>query len=178
VHRLDKDTSGLIVVAKNDMAHKALADQFKARTVSKTYIALLIGKLEPKKGAIEAPIGRDPANRKRMAVVRETEGKTSLTKYRVMDYLKNYTLVEIALMTGRTHQIRVHFSSIGFPLVGDPMYGREKVNKFFAAEYDLHRVFLHAAKLSFTHPRTQKKEEFECPLPLDLDSVVKQLRVD
>lgn len=176
VHRLDKDTSGLIVVAKNDNAHRSLTDQFKNREVSKAYIALLVGHLEPVKGTIEAPIGRDPANRKKMAVVRESEGKTAVTKYRVMEYLKDFTLVDISILTGRTHQIRVHFTSIGFPLVGDPMYGREKMNKYFDKEYGLTRVFLHAAKLSFIHPRTQKKEEFECPLPLDLESVITEMK--
>lgn len=176
VHRLDKDTSGLIVVAKNDNAHRSLTDQFKNREVKKTYIALLVGHLEPAKGSIEAPIGRDPANRKKMAVVRESEGKMAITKYRVLEYLKDFTLVDISLLTGRTHQIRVHFTSIGFPLVGDPMYGRDKMNKYFDKEYGLTRVFLHAAKLSFVHPRTQKKEEFECPLPLDLESVVTEMK--
>ncbi len=176
VHRLDKDTSGLIVVAKNDNAHRSLTEQFKNREVKKAYVALLIGHLEPVKGTIEAPIGRDPANRKKMAVVRESEGKMAVTKYRVMEYLKDFTLVDVTILTGRTHQIRVHFTSIGFPLVGDPMYGREKMNKYFDREYALNRVFLHAAKLSFIHPRTQKKQEFECPLPLDLESVITEMK--
>lgn len=176
VHRLDKDTSGLIVVAKNDNAHRSLTEQFRNREVKKKYVALLIGHLEPVKGTIEAPIGRDPANRKKMAVVRESEGKMAVTKYSVLEYLKDFTLVDISLLTGRTHQIRVHFASIGFPLVGDPMYGREKMNKYFDKEYGLKRVFLHAVQLSFTHPRTKKKEEFECALPFDLDSVVTEMK--
>lgn len=111
-----------------------------------------------------------------MAVVRESEGKMAVTKYSVLEYLKDFTLVDISLLTGRTHQIRVHFASIGFPLVGDPMYGREKMNKYFDKEYGLKRVFLHAVQLSFTHPRTKKKEEFECALPFDLDSVVTEMK--
>lgn len=178
VHRLDKDTSGLLVVAKTDVAHQSLADQFMKRKVEKTYYALLVGKLEPMKGVIEAPIGRDPRDRKKMAVAASGMGRDAVTKYKILEYHQlsspicpDLTLVDIQLVTGRTHQIRVHFSSIKFPLVGDPLYGRSRVNKFFEQEFGLGRLFLHAARLTFSLPRG-KRVSFEAPLPKELRRVL------
>ncbi|MCA9374469.1 RluA family pseudouridine synthase [Candidatus Peregrinibacteria bacterium] len=177
VHRLDKNTSGLMVVAKNDTAHRGLAEQFHDKKVEKVYFALLAGMLEPKEGSIDAPIGRDPIHRKKMAVVDEHQGRTALTHYQVVEYVGDFTYVKVQLVTGRTHQIRVHFASIGFPLCGDELYGKTKVNRKFA-EFGLKRQFLHAGYLSFTHPRTQKKVEFEAPLPSDLSLALERLKND
>jgi 23S rRNA pseudouridine1911/1915/1917 synthase len=121
VHRLDKDTSGLIVIAKNDFAREYLATQFKSRAVTKGYLVLVKGRLSPEQGIIEAPIGRDPHNRRRMAIIEA--GKEANTRYQVQKYLGDYTLVEVTPLTGRTHQIRIHLSAIGYPVVGDPVYG-------------------------------------------------------
>jgi 23S rRNA pseudouridine1911/1915/1917 synthase len=179
VHRLDKDTSGAILVAKNDQAHSDLALQLKNHEIKKTYVALLVGHLEPKKGSIEAPIGRSSANRKKMAVVPLSHGKKALTNYEVLSYYKtpfsvapHYTLVKVGLITGRTHQIRVHFTSIGFPLVGDVLYGREKVNVLFKEKFQLERQFLHAQEIDFTLPGQQKRVAFEATLSNDLMNVL------
>jgi 23S rRNA pseudouridine1911/1915/1917 synthase len=158
VHRLDKDTSGLIIVAKNEAAHMKLADQFKRRSVTKTYLALVQGHLSPENGIIDANIGRDPRNRKRMAVI--NQGREARTEYRVIEYLDNYSLLEVKPKTGRTHQIRVHLSAIGFPIVGDMTYGAK-------SEF-LSRQFLHAHKLSFKLPSNGKLREFKSDLPADL----------
>lgn len=175
VHRLDKDTSGLMVVAKSDVAHRSLSQQFEKRQVEKVYKALLIGHLKPESGTIEAPIGRDPVYRKKMAVVDERRGKMAVSHYRVSEYFERYTLVKVQLVTGRTHQIRVHFASIGFPLCGDELYGKPKENRVLRDEYGLERQFLHAGYLSFTHPITKKKVEFESHLPSDLQVVIDRL---
>jgi len=179
VHRLDKDTSGLLIVAKNDKAHRLLSEQFKEHKAEKTYYALLAGHLMPEKGTIEAPIGRDRRDRKKMAVVFQENGRMAVTKYRVMKYLGDYTFVEVQLITGRTHQIRVHFASIGFPLVGDPIYGRSKVNKYFEQEYGFGRLFLHAGALALTIPsgfqKNGDKKSFSAPLPKDLQQLLKAL---
>ena len=160
VHRLDKDTSGLIIVAKNRTAQANLSDQFKNRTVKKTYITLVKGKLTPEKGIIEADIGRDPKNRQRMAVVAEGEGRDARTEYKVIRYYDNNTLLEIHPETGRTHQIRVHLAAIGYPVVGDATYGTTTKH--------VTRQFLHAGKIGFNLPSTGKWVEFESPLPQDL----------
>jgi 23S rRNA pseudouridine1911/1915/1917 synthase len=165
VHRLDKDTSGLIVIAKNAAAHMKLARQFKERSVSKVYIALVYGHLAPEEGIIEANIGRHPRDRQRMAVV--TEGREAQTDYKVIRYFDNYTLLEVKPRTGRTHQIRVHLAAIGFPIVGDAVYGKK-------ADF-LGRQFLHAGKLRFKLPSTGQTCEFESPLPADLDSVLNRI---
>lgn len=175
VHRLDKDTSGLLIVAKNDEAHKVLAEQFHDRKVEKIYTALIIGHLEPMKATIDSPVGRDSKNRKKMAVVSEKNGKPALTRYTVVEYIGNYTLVNVALITGRTHQIRVHFSSIGFPLAGDDLYGKPKENKKLLDEFGLKRQFLHAGFMALKLPATTKKRTFESPLPNDLQSVLDAL---
>jgi 23S rRNA pseudouridine1911/1915/1917 synthase len=158
VHRLDKDTSGLIIVAKNETAHMKLADQFKNRTVTKVYRALVQGRLTPEEGIIEADIGRDPRDRKRMAVV--NLGRQARTEYKVLQYLANYTLLEVKPRTGRTHQIRVHLAAIGFPVVGDATYGAKSAY--------LSRQFLHAYKLGFRLPSDNEYRQFESPLPADL----------
>jgi 23S rRNA pseudouridine1911/1915/1917 synthase len=166
VHRLDKDTSGLIVVAKNRPAHENLADQFKSRAVSKAYLVLVKGKLEPESGIIEADIGRDPRHRQRMAVV--SQGREARTKYRVVKYPGKYTLLEISPETGRTHQIRVHLAAIGFPVVGDAVYG--------VTSPHLARQFLHASKIGFRLPSTNKYVEFSSPPPEDLERALKEIR--
>jgi len=165
VHRLDKDTSGLILVAKNRVAQAYLSDQFKSRTVSKSYLVLVKGKLTPEKGIIEADIGRDPHHRQRMAVV--ADGREARTDYRVVKYYGNYTLLEIKPETGRTHQIRVHLSAIGFPVVGDAIYGFKTPH--------LSRQFLHAHKLRFKLPSTGEFVEFESPLPEDLEQALTEI---
>lgn len=165
VHRLDKDTSGLMVVAKNDAAHRELSNQMKARTVVKRYIVLIHGRLLPKQGMIEAPIDRDPADRKRMAVV--ARGRDSRTKYKVVKYLGDYTLLEVTLETGRTHQIRVHFSAIGYPVAGDKVYGRKSSI--------VGRQFVHACCLGFRLPSNGEYVEFEAKLPADLKEALEHI---
>ena len=165
VHRLDKDTSGLIVIAKNDFAQEYLIAQFKSRTVTKGYLVLVKGRLSPERGIIEAPIGRDPYHRRRMAIV-ET-GKEATTQYQVRKYLDNYTLVEVTPLTGRTHQIRIHLSAIGHPVAGDPIYGIRSAH--------LKRQFVHAYRLGFRLPSTEQYKEFTSPLPADLEQVLERL---
>ena len=168
VHRLDKDTSGLIIVAKNDAAHLSLARQLKERRVEKTYIALVEGRLKQLEGVIDAPIGRHPARRKKMAVVEG--GREARTRYRVLREIDGRTLVEVRPETGRTHQIRVHFAAIGHPVVGDPVYGRGR-----ALVPSLRRQFLHAQRLAFRHPRTGERLELEAPLAEDLAQALAEL---
>jgi 23S rRNA pseudouridine1911/1915/1917 synthase len=165
VHRLDKDTSGLIVIAKNDFAREYLAAQFKNRTVTKGYFVLVKGRLSPEQGIIEAPIGRDPHSRQRMAIVEA--GKAATTQYQVRKYLDNYTLVEVTPLTGRTHQIRIHLSAIGWPVVGDPLYGIKSTH--------LNRQFIHAYRLGFRLPSTEQYREFISPLPTDLEQALEHL---
>jgi 23S rRNA pseudouridine1911/1915/1917 synthase len=165
VHRLDKDTSGVILVAKNRVAQANLAAQFKARAVAKAYLVLVKGKLEPPSGAIEAAIGRDPRHRKQMAVV--SRGREARTTYRVVKYVGGYSLLEIEPETGRTHQIRVHLAAIGFPVVGDATYGVPSPH--------LARQFLHASKIGFRLPSTGEWVEFEAPLPEDLERALKEI---
>jgi 23S rRNA pseudouridine1911/1915/1917 synthase len=172
VHRLDKDTSGLLVVAKHDQAIRDLQGQFKRRSVRKRYLALLIGDLTPDEGIIEAPIGRNPVHRQRMAVA--PRGKPARTRWRVLLRYRDaqghsYSLVEVGLHTGRTHQIRVHFAWLGYPLVGDRVYG--PAHPRFSAP----RQFLHARELAFTHPVTDAELVFRAPLPQDLRDVLADL---
>lgn len=168
VHRLDKDTSGLIVIARDDFAKAHLVDQFKSHTVTKGYLVLVRGRLSPQQGVIEAPIGRHPRNRQRMAVV-ET-GKEASTQYEVRKYLNNYTLLEVTLKTGRTHQIRVHLSTIGFPVAGDAVYGGKRRDEPTAL--GLNRHFVHAYRLGFRLPSTNAYQEFTCDLPPELQRVL------
>jgi len=174
VHRLDKDTSGLLVVAKNDKSQRLLMEQFMKREVVKIYYALVLGHLEPKKGTIDAPIGRSLQDRKKMAVIEGKTSKEAVTRYEVLGYLGKYTFVKVFLLTGRTHQIRVHFAAIGHPLIGDRTYGREKVNNWFEEHFGLRRQFLHAGHLTFVLPgqHKTKRSEFESQLPPDLQSVL------
>ena len=165
VHRLDKDTSGVMLVAKNSAAQADLARQFKSHSVTKAYLALVKGRLEPENGIIEADIGRDPRHRKRMAVV--AEGREARTEYRVVKYIGGYTLLEIMPETGRTHQIRVHLAAIGFPVVGDKVYGVK--SKYLA------RQFLHACRLGFKLPSTGQYVEFESELPPDLEKALEDI---
>lgn len=168
VHRLDKDTSGLMVVAKNDFAFKNLGVQFKAYQVKRHYLAIAHGKIEEEGGRIEAPIGRHPMDRKRMAVTQHS-GKPALTEYWVKKRFKKFSLVEIALHTGRTHQIRVHLAYLGHPILGDPVYGSKK--KHFGVTTQM----LHAYKLGFIHPRNNKYLEFSSPLPEDFNRILELL---
>ena len=158
VHRLDKETSGCLVVAKNDVAHQSLAKQFAGREVTKIYLALAAGRFARKSGAIEAPIGRHPVQRKKMTVSLAGRGRASKTGYRVLCELPAGTLVECTLHTGRTHQIRVHLKHLGHPVLGDEVYGRRGG---FA------RQMLHAWRLGFAHPRTGERLNFESPIPPD-----------
>ena len=166
VHRLDKDTSGLMVVAKHHLAHQALSDQINAREVTKGYLALAVGALNPPNGQIDLPIFRDPRHRKRMAVV--PGGRESRTHYRVLERFAGFSLVELYLETGRTHQIRVHLAHLGHPLLGDALYGKPSPS--------LPRHFLHAHHLGFRHPSSGEPIEFRCDLPEDLARVVDDFR--
>lgn len=165
VHRLDKDTSGLMVVAKNEGARQHLLSQFKSHTVVKVYLVLVKGRIYPEDGVIEAPIGRDPRNRKKMAIVEG--GKQATSRYHVRRYLNDYSLLEVTPVTGRTHQIRVHLSAIGHPVVGDPVYGVKSVH--------LKRQFIHACRLGFRLPSTGEHCEFTSPLPGDLEQALERL---
>ena len=166
VHRLDKDTSGLMMVAKNHHAHQELSNQIKDRRVTKGYMALATGVVSPDAGLIDQPIARDPRHRKRMAVV--SGGRESRTRYRVLETPAGHSLLELALETGRTHQIRVHLAHLGHPLLGDGVYGK--------ASPLLDRHFLHASLLGFQHPRTGEALEFRAELPPDLAGVLDDLR--
>jgi 23S rRNA pseudouridine1911/1915/1917 synthase len=175
VHRLDKETSGCLVVAKNDEAHLALAEQFAGRTLKKTYHALVCGVMPNDSGDIEASIARHPTHRKRMAA--GDDGREAHTSYEVMERMSLVTFVEAQLHTGRTHQIRVHFQHIGFPIVGDLVYGKRKNDTLFEASgCEVSRQMLHASKIVLKHPRTKKKMAFEAPLPKDFEKALKCFR--
>ncbi len=167
VHRLDKDTSGVMVVAKSNAAQLSLTGQFKNRSVAKTYLVLVKGHLTPEEGVIEAPIGRDRRHRERMAVVAEEKGRAARTEYTVIEYLGGYTLLEVRPETGRTHQIRVHLAAIGYPVVGDAVYGVKSPH--------LSRQFVHAARLGFKHPATSDYMEFTAELPADLAQALRDI---
>lgn len=167
VHRIDKDTSGLLMVAKNDYAHEKLAAQLSEKTVTRKYFALVHGNIPHEAGTIDAPIGRDPADRQRMAVV--DNGKDAVTHFRVLERFDRYTFIECRLETGRTHQIRVHMKYIGHPLAGDPKYGPKKTIDFGGQA-------LHAGVLGFCHPRTGETLTFEAPLPDDFAHLLNTMR--
>ena len=171
IHRLDKDTSGLIVIVKNDRARQCLVGQFKSRTVTKSYLVLVDGRLFPEQGIIEAHIGRDPHHRKKMAIVEA--GKEASTRYQVKRYLSNYTLLDVTPKTGRTHQIRVHLSAIGYPVVGDLVYGTKSKREAIAS--GVKRQFIHAYRLGFRLPSTKEYQEFTSPLPPDLKQALESL---
>jgi len=169
VHRLDKDTSGLLVIALSPKARLLLQHQFKEHLVHKVYLALVEGKLSPDRGMIEAPIGRDPHHRQRMSIVAKG-GKEARTEYQVIAYLSNYSLLWVRPLTGRTHQIRVHLSSIGHPVAGDRVYGRRK-----STHEGFPRQLLHAWRMSFLLPSTGERVHFEAPIPEDLQMVLDSL---
>lgn len=167
VHRIDKDTSGLLMVAKNDVAHESLVNQLVNKTVTRKYTALVHGHIAHEKGTIEAPIGRDQKDRQKQAVV--DNGKHAVTHFQVLENFGEFTLVECRLETGRTHQIRVHMNYIGFPLAGDPKYGPKKTLEFDGQ-------VLHAGVLGFEHPVTKEYLEFEAPLPEDFKQLLEEFR--
>lgn len=186
VHRLDKDTSGILVVAKNDEAHRTLGDYFKTKDIERTYWAVIWGTPDKKEGTITGNIGRDPRNRKKMTVLSDEKGKHAVTHYKVLEYFDHLTLVEVKLETGRTHQIRVHFADQHHWVFGDPQYGgdsvrygsntgsrRQMFNNLFA---QLKRQCLHAKTLGFEHPTTGKPVQFDSPLPDDFQHVLDMLR--
>jgi 23S rRNA pseudouridine1911/1915/1917 synthase len=168
VHRIDKDTSGLLMVAKNDVAHQSLVDQLVKKTVTRKYKAIVHGVIPHDYGTIDAPIGRDKRDRKKMAVTEEN-GKEAVTHFRVLERFRHYTFIECQLETGRTHQIRVHMKYIGYPLAGDPQYGPKKT-------LPIDGQALHAGVLGFTHPRTGEYLEFEAPLPPEFEVILQWLR--
>ena len=169
VHRLDKDTSGIILVAKNDRAHRHLQAQFKNRTIEKTYLALLIGQLKQREGRIDAPIGRHLRQRKRMAVTSAEKGRNAITEFEVEAYYETTTLISAHPLTGRTHQIRVHFASIGHPVIGDAIYGPRR------DAYKLGRHFLHAHRLRFQRPADDALLDLLSPLPATLQALLDRL---
>ena len=177
VHRLDKETSGCLVIAKNDETHIALSAQFAGRKVKKIYHAIVCGELTRNSGEIRAAIARHPSHRKRMAVRDNDSGRAAHTGWHVLERLNSATLVEAQLHTGRTHQIRVHFQFLGHPLAGDETYGARQNQKLTELTgYQAPRVMLHARELSFVHPRTKESLSFEAPLPEDFHEALKCLR--
>lgn len=168
VHRIDKDTSGLLMVAKNDVAHEKLAEQLREKTTVRKYIAIVHGVIEHEEGTIDAPIGRAKTDRQSMTVTDENS-REAVTHFRVLERFEEFTLVECQLETGRTHQIRVHMKYIGFPLAGDPKYGPRKT-------LDMNGQALHAAVLGFKHPRTGEYMEFSSPIPKVMEDVIEHLR--
>lgn len=178
VHRLDKETSGCMVVAKNDDTHLALSTQFAGRSVEKVYLAIVCGVMPRDEGNIRAAIARHPTHRKRMAVREEAKGRAAHTSYRVLERLNEATFIEAALHTGRTHQIRVHFQHLGFPLAGDTTYGQRQTKRLMdLTSYQAPRVLLHAHKLGITHPRSGKRMQFVAPWPADFEDALRFLRV-
>jgi len=186
VHRLDKDTSGTLVVAKNDAAHIHLSRQFKSRQVQKAYLALVYGKVKPSTGSVKLPIGRHPADRKRMSTVSH-RGRSAQTDWAVKEEFAGSTLLELNLKTGRTHQIRVHCNAIHHPIVGDKVYRPRRLEKTIAAGHpqsaeilqalkSVKRQMLHARRLSFRHPHTGQAVSFESPLPEDMAQLIGKLR--
>ncbi|WP_326524185.1 RluA family pseudouridine synthase [Sphingomonas sp.] len=176
VHRIDKDTSGLMVAAKTDRAHEGLAKQFKAHSIDRRYRAIVSGVPRVKSGTVDAPLARSPLNRKKVAIVRT--GKRAVTMWREVRELRDAALVECRLETGRTHQVRVHMASIGHPLVGDPVYGRTRSSHRALLEtLDFRRQALHAARLGFIHPITSTALSFESEMPADMQELYRQLRV-
>ncbi len=172
VHRLDRGTSGLLVLAKTPPAYEALTAQLKARTVRRRYLAVVHGRVGLAEGVVEAPIGRDPLHRQRMAIRPEGKGKRAITRYRVLERFPRHTLLEARLETGRTHQIRVHMASLGHPVVGDETYGRGRAE----SPVPLEGIALHAAGLGFVHPATGRRVEFTASLPPRMERLLSHLR--
>ena len=174
VHRLDKNTSGLLIVAKNNVAHARLSKAFQDREIQKTYLALVHGKPAQDMGTIELSVGRHPAMRTKMAAGKP-RGRSAHSEYRVMEHFRGFSLLEVKIKTGRTHQIRVHLSAIGHPVVGDDVYGERSYKEFTKKFGELNRYFLHASALCFTHPTTGAPLEFHSPLPSELRKLLKSI---
>ena len=178
VHRIDKDTSGLLVVAKTDVAHEGLAKQFAAHSIDRRYLAIVSGVPRANEGKVDAPLARSATNRKKIAVVEGNRGKRAVTHWRRLNILKDAAVVECRLETGRTHQVRVHMASIGHPLVGDPVYGRSgKTHGKLLKDLNFQRQALHAAELGFTHPITKHRLSFSSPMPPDMQELFNALGV-
>lgn len=171
VHRLDKDTSGVLIIAKNDRSQRWLQEQFRTRAAQKEYLALVDGHPPTRKGRIEAPIGRDPTHRQRMAIVGEGKGRPAVTEFEAVENFREHTLLSVRPLTGRTHQIRVHLASVGCPVSGDLVYGRGR------STLGLNRFFLHAKRLTLRLPGADRLSNFEAPLPAELVAVLEQLRI-
>jgi 23S rRNA pseudouridine1911/1915/1917 synthase len=178
VHRIDKDTSGLMLVAKTDRAHEGLSAQFMDHSIIRRYQAIVSGRPMRDRGTVDAPLARSTANRKKIAIVEEGRGKRAVTHWQVVAPLKGAALVECRLETGRTHQIRVHMSSIGHPLLGDPVYGRiTQTNRELLGRLDFHRQALHAAVIGFVHPVDRINLSFESKIPDDMQRLFSELSV-
>jgi 23S rRNA pseudouridine1911/1915/1917 synthase len=178
VHRIDKDTSGLLVVAKTDRAHEGLARQFAAHSVERRYLAVVAGRPVPSAGRIEGALARSAANRQKMAIVPDGRGKHAVTYYQTLGPLKDAAMIECRLETGRTHQVRVHMASIGHPLLGDPAYGRVRASHAgILKQLSFVRQALHARTLGFVHPVTEERLSFESPVPPDIQELISYLAV-
>ena len=178
VHRIDKDTSGLLVVAKTDVAHEGLAKQFAAHSIDRRYLAIVSGLPKASGGTVDAPLARSATNRKKIAIVEGQRGKRAVTHWKRVEMLRDAALVECRLETGRTHQVRVHMASIGHPLVGDPVYGRAgKTHGKVLKELGFHRQALHATELGFTHPVTKRRLSFSSDMPPDMQELKRALGV-
>lgn len=178
VHRIDKDTSGLLVVAKTDVAHEGLAKQFAAHSIERRYLAIVSGVPKNAQGMIDAPLARSTTNRKKIAIVEGHRGKRAVTHWKRVEELKEAALIECRLETGRTHQVRVHLTSIGHPLLGDPVYGRlRKIHGNVLKELGFQRQALHAAQLGFTHPVTKNRLSFSSAMPPDMQELKRALGV-
>jgi 23S rRNA pseudouridine1911/1915/1917 synthase len=178
VHRIDKDTSGLLVVAKTDVAHEGLAKQFAAHRIDRRYLAIVSGSPKISGGTVDAPLARSATNRKKIAIVEGSRGKRAVTHWKRLEALKDAALVECRLGTGRTHQVRVHMASLGHPLLGDPVYGRAgKSHGKLLKELGFNRQALHAAELGFSHPVTNNRLSFSSPMPADMQELKQRLGV-
>jgi 23S rRNA pseudouridine1911/1915/1917 synthase len=176
VHRIDKDTSGLLVVAKTDVAHEGVADQFAKHSIDRRYQAVVAGVPNPSVGKVDAPLARSSANRQKMAIVDEGRGKRAVTHYRLLRPLREAALVECRLETGRTHQVRVHMTSLGHPLIGDPVYGRTRTaHRELLKRLSFERQALHAAELGFRHPVTGEALSFKSAVPSDMQELLSAL---
>ena len=177
VHRIDKDTSGLLVAAKTDRAHVGLAAQFKAHSIDRRYQAIVSGRVLASEGTVDAPLARSPQNRKKIAIVKGNGGKRAVTHWRKLRQLREAALLECKLETGRTHQVRVHMASIGHPLLGDPVYGSSRAHRSLLATLNFHRQALHAAHLGFIHPVKSNALAFDSEMPSDMQELLTKLFV-